>query len=76
MCFPPLPPKEQHPAWLNPKEAAYLQWIAVGKTMEEAADLEGVKYYSVKSMLEETRKRLRIHTMLHLVALAIRAGLI
>lgn len=76
MCFLPLTPTEQHPAWLDPKEAAYLQWIAVGKTMEEAADLEGVKYNSVKSKLEETRKRLRIHTMPHLVALAIRAGLI
>ncbi|NKQ85623.1 transcriptional regulator TraR [Rhizobium ruizarguesonis] len=76
MCFLPLTPSEQHPAWLDPKEAAYLQWIAVGKTMEETADLEGVKYNSVKSKLEETRKRLRIHTMPHLVALAIRAGLI
>ncbi len=44
--------------------------------MEEAADIEGVKYNSVKSKLEETRKRLEIHTMPHLVALAIRAGLI
>ncbi|MCM2476126.1 autoinducer-binding transcriptional regulator TraR (plasmid) [Agrobacterium vitis] len=76
MCFLSLTPSEQHPASLDPKEAAYLQWIAVGKTMEETADLEGVKYNSVKSKLEETRKRLRIHTMPHLVALAIRAGLI
>jgi len=72
----PLTPDAQHPAWLDPKEAAYLNWIAVGKTMEETADLEGVKYNSVKSKLEETRKRLDIHTMPHLVALAIRAGLI
>ncbi len=71
-----LTPSEQHPAWLDPKEAAYLSWISVGKTMEEAADLEGVKYNSVKSKLEEARKRLKIHTMPHLVALAIRAGLI
>lgn len=76
MCFLPLTPTEQHPAWLNPKEAVFLQWIAVGKTMEEAADLEGVKYNSVKSKLEETRKRLGVHTMPQLVALAIRAGLI
>ncbi|NTE84599.1 transcriptional regulator TraR [Agrobacterium tumefaciens] len=72
----PLTPSEQHPDWLDPKEAAYLNWIAVGKTMDEAADLEGVKYNSVKSKLEETRKRLKIHTMPHLVALAVRAGLI
>ncbi|EHH03551.1 transcriptional regulator TraR [Agrobacterium tumefaciens CCNWGS0286] len=76
MSLLPLTPIAQHPAWLDPKEAAYLNWISVGKTMEEAADLEGVKYNSVKSKLEETRKRLEIHTMPHLVALAIRAGLI
>ncbi|WP_064694911.1 autoinducer-binding transcriptional regulator TraR [Rhizobium aegyptiacum] len=76
MCFLPLTPSEQHPAWLDPKEGAYLRWIAVGKTMEEVADLEGVKYNSVKSKIEETRKRLGIHTMPHLIALAIRAGLI
>jgi LuxR family transcriptional regulator, activator of conjugal transfer of Ti plasmids len=76
MCLLSLTSGEQHPSWLSPKEAAYLRWIAVGKTMEETADLEGVKYNSVKSKLEETRKRLRIHTMPHLVALAIRAGLI
>lgn len=76
MCKLPLTPSEQHPGWLDPKAAAYLQWIAVGKTMEEVADLEGVKYNSVKSKLEETRKRLGIHTMPHLVALTVRAGLI
>lgn len=76
MSFLPLTPSEQHPAWLDPKEAAYLHWISVGKTMDEAADLEGVKYNSVKSKLEEARKRFQIHTMPHLVALAIRAGLI
>lgn len=76
MSLMPLTPSDQHPDWLDPKEAAYLNWIAVGKTMDEAADLEGVKYNSVKSKLEETRKRLQIHTMPHLVALAVRAGLI
>lgn len=76
MTLLPLTPSAQHPAWLDPKEAAYLNWISVGKTMEEAADLEGVKYNSVKSKLEEARKRFQIHTMPHLVALAIRAGLI
>lgn len=76
MSLLPMTPVAQHPAWLDPKEAAYLRWIAVGKTMEEAAQLEGVKYNSVKSKIEETRKRFQIHTMPHLVALAIRAGLI
>ncbi|MBW9081144.1 transcriptional regulator TraR [Rhizobium pusense] len=76
MSLLPLTPTDQYPDYLDPKEAAYLNWIAVGKTMDEAADLEGVKYNSVKSKIEETRKRLQVHTMPHLVALAIRAGLI
>jgi LuxR family transcriptional regulator, activator of conjugal transfer of Ti plasmids len=76
MSLLPFTPVAQHPAWLDPKEAAYLSWIAVGKTMDEVADLEGVKYNSVKSKIEEARKRLEVHTMPHLVALAIRAGLI
>ncbi len=76
MSFLPLIPSAQHPSWLDPKEAAYLNWISVGKTMGEAGDLEGVKYNSVKTKLEEARKRLDVHTMPHLVALAIRAGLI
>lgn len=76
MSFLSLTPSGQYPTWLDPKEAAYLNWIAVGKTMEEAADLEGVKYNSVKSKIEEARKRLKVHTMPHLVALVIRAGLI
>lgn len=71
-----LTPSGQRPDWLDPKEAAYLNWIAVGKTMDETADLEGVKYNSVKSKLEEMRKRFHVHTMPHLVATAIRAGLI
>lgn len=76
MSFLPLTPSLQDHEWLDPKEAAYLQWISVGKTMEEVAELEGVKYNSVKSKLEQARKRFQVHTMPHLVALAIRAGLI
>jgi len=76
MSLLPFTPTAQSPASLDPKEAAYLNWISVGKTMEEAADLEDVKYNSVKSKIEEARKRLKVHTMPHLVALAIRAGLI
>lgn len=76
MSLASVTPSEQYPAWLDPREAAFLKWIAVGKTMGEAADLEGVGYNSVRSKLYETKKRLEIHTMSHLVALAIRAGLI
>ncbi len=41
-------PTVEDAAWLDPKEATYLRWIAVGMTMEEIADLEGVKYNSVR----------------------------
>lgn len=76
VSFLSLSPDAQSSISLKPKEAAYLQWISVGKTMEVTADLEGVTYNSVKSTFEEAKKRLKIHTLPHLVALAIRAKLI
>ena len=69
-------PSAENPVYLDPKEATYLKWIAVGKTMEEAADLEGVKYNSVRVKLAETKKRFDVHTTTHLTALAIRRKLI
>lgn len=63
-------------AYLDAKEAAYLRWIAVGKTMEDVAALEGVKYNSVRVKLAETKKRFDVHTTTHLIALAIRRRLI
>ncbi|WP_085033692.1 autoinducer-binding transcriptional regulator TraR [Ensifer aridi] len=69
-------PTIEEPAYLDPKEATYLRWIAVGKTMEEVADLEGVKYNSVRVKLAETKKRFDVHTTTHLTALAIRRKLI
>ncbi|MGV1768219.1 autoinducer-binding transcriptional regulator TraR [Rhizobium rhizogenes] len=69
-------PTAESPAYLDPKEAAYLKWMAVGKTMEEAAELEGVKYNSVRVKLAETKKRFDVHTTTHLTALAIRRKLI
>ncbi|CDN95457.1 MULTISPECIES: autoinducer-binding transcriptional regulator TraR [Rhizobium/Agrobacterium group] len=69
-------PSAENAAYLDPKEAAYLKWIAVGKTMEEAADLEGVKYNSVRVKLAETKKRFDVHTTTHLTALVIRRNLI
>ncbi|SMF56412.1 DNA-binding transcriptional regulator, CsgD family [Xaviernesmea oryzae] len=69
-------PTIEEPAWLDPKEATYLKWVAVGKTMEEVAELEGVKYNSVRVKLAETKKRFNVHTTTHLAALAIRRKLI
>lgn len=69
-------PSVEDGAYLDAKEDAYLRWIAVGKTMEEVAALEGVKYNSVRVKLAETKKRFNVHTTTHLIALAIRRRLI
>jgi len=69
-------PSAEEPASLDPKEATYLRWIAVGKTMEEIAEIEGVKYNSVRVKLVEAKKRFDVHTVTHLTAIAIRRRLI
>lgn len=61
---------------LDPKSATYLSWIADGKTMEEVADLEGVKYNSVRVKIETARKQFNVHTITHLTSTAIRKRLI
>ncbi|POO49799.1 autoinducer-binding transcriptional regulator TraR [Agrobacterium rosae] len=69
-------PTVEDPAWLDPKEATYLRWIAVGMTMEEIADVEGIKYNSVRVKLREAMKRFNVRSKAHLTALAIRRKLI
>lgn len=69
-------PSVEETAYLDPRESTYLRWIAVGKTMEEVADLEGVKYNSVRVKLAETKKRFNVHTTTHLIAIVIRRKLI
>ncbi|QTG17146.1 transcriptional regulator TraR (plasmid) [Agrobacterium tumefaciens] len=71
-----ITPTAEDAAWLDPKEATYLRWIAVGKTMEEIADVEGVKYNSVRVKLREAMKRFDVRSKAHLTALAIRRKLI
>ncbi len=68
-------PTVEDAAWLDPKEATYLRWIAVGMTMEEIADVEGVKYNSVRVKLREAMKRFDVRSKAHLTALAIRRKL-
>ncbi|MCV9999253.1 transcriptional regulator TraR [Pararhizobium sp. YC-54] len=71
----PMPTAEEH-LRLDPKAATYLSWIADGKTMEEVAELEGVKYNSVRVKIEHARKQFNVHTVAHLTATAIRSKLI
>ncbi len=69
-------PTSEDEGWLDLKEATYLNWIAAGKTMEEVADIEQVKYNSVRVKLESARKRFDVHTTTHLAVLAVRKNLI
>ena len=69
-------PTMEDAAWLDPTEATYLRWIAVGMTMEAIADIEGVTYNSVRVKLRETMKRFDVRSKAHLIALAIRRNLI
>ncbi|MBP2537464.1 autoinducer-binding transcriptional regulator TraR [Agrobacterium tumefaciens] len=69
-------PTVEDAAWLDPKEATYLRWIALGMTMAEIADVEGVKYNSVRVKLREAMKRFEVRSKAHLTALAIRRKLI
>ncbi|MDQ0563052.1 LuxR family transcriptional activator of conjugal transfer of Ti plasmids [Rhizobium mesoamericanum] len=69
-------PSAEEPLKLDLKGATYLSWIANGKTMEEVADLEGVKYNSVRVKIEHARKQFNVHTIAHLTAIAIRRKLI
>jgi LuxR family transcriptional activator of conjugal transfer of Ti plasmids len=61
---------------LSAKEARYLQWLTQGKTVEDAAEIEGVKYNTVRIALAEARRRYDLCNNTQLVALAIRQGLI
>ncbi|CUX06713.1 Transcriptional activator protein traR [Agrobacterium fabacearum S56] len=69
-------PTSESRDFLDFKEATYLNWIAAGKTMEEVADLEGVKYNSVRVKLDSARKRFNVHTTTHLAVVAARRKLI
>ncbi|TWF43441.1 autoinducer-binding transcriptional regulator TraR [Neorhizobium alkalisoli] len=63
-------------AYLTPKEATYARWLALGKTVEDAADIEQVKYNTVRIALAEVRRRYDLCNNTQLVAFAIRRGMI
>ncbi|WP_320200633.1 autoinducer-binding transcriptional regulator TraR (plasmid) [Agrobacterium sp. rho-13.3] len=72
----PMPPSAEDHAYLEPSEATYLRWIAIGKSPEDVAALEGVKYNSVRVKLASTKKRFNVHTIAHLMAVVVRLKLI
>ncbi|NLS07312.1 transcriptional regulator TraR [Rhizobium sp. P32RR-XVIII] len=69
-------PSIQEPFYLSPKEATYTRWLSLGKTVEDTADIEHVKYNTVRIALAEVRRRYDLCNNTQLVALAIRRDLI
>lgn len=63
-------------ALLTPKEARYLRWIEAGKTVDEIAEIEGVKYNTVRINLENAKRRFGVYNITQLTAIAIRRQLI
>ncbi len=69
-------PSIQEPFYLSPKEATYARWLALGKTVEDTAKIEDVKYNTVRIALADARRRYDLCNNTQLVALAIRRGMI
>jgi LuxR family transcriptional activator of conjugal transfer of Ti plasmids len=69
-------PTSQEPAVFTPKEATYLRWTEAGKTVEEIAEIEGVKYNTVRINIENAKKRLGVYNITQLTSIAIRRKII
>ncbi|MFJ1311801.1 transcriptional regulator TraR [Agrobacterium sp. P15N1-A] len=69
-------PTMEDPETFTPKEARFLRWIEAGKTAPEIAEIEGVKYNTVRINLENAKKRFKASNITQLAALAIRRRLI
>ncbi|MBD0416821.1 autoinducer-binding transcriptional regulator TraR [Oryzicola mucosus] len=76
ITFLQIQPTSQENGYLNSRESTYLRWVAVGKSMREVADIEGVKYNTVRVKLNQARKRFDVYNISHLLAVAIRRSLI
>jgi len=61
---------------LTPKQATYVRWLSLGKTVEVIAELEQAKYAGVRSAIDDIRTRYNLSNHAQVVALAIRRGLI
>ncbi|AYD04887.1 transcriptional regulator TraR [Neorhizobium sp. NCHU2750] len=69
-------PSVEEQIYLSPKEATYARWLELGKTVEDTALIEAVKYNTVRISLAEVRRRYDLCNNTQLVALAIRRKLI
>ncbi|WP_313760383.1 transcriptional regulator TraR [Rhizobium sp.] len=68
-------PSVEEPFHLTPKEVIFARWLELGKTVQDVADVENLKYNTVRKTLEELRARYDLCNNTQLVALAIRRGL-
>lgn len=71
-----MAPSIHEPFYLTPKEGTYTRWLSLGKTVEDTADIEQVKYNTVRIALAEARRRYDLCNNTQLVAMAIRRGFI
>lgn len=69
-------PSVEEPFHLTTKEVIFARWLELGKTVQDVADVEDLKYNTVRKTLEELRGRYHLCNNTQLVALAIRRGLI
>jgi DNA-binding CsgD family transcriptional regulator len=63
-----------HP--LAPKERETLQWMALGKTYNDVAELMGISFGTVKSHLDTARYKLKAANVTQAVAIAVHLGII
>jgi LuxR family transcriptional activator of conjugal transfer of Ti plasmids len=69
-------PVGQQECMLTQRERQCLGWISDGKTMQDVAELLGIKPRGVKFHLDNARQNLAASTLPHAVALALRQGLL
>ncbi|KPF42609.1 transcriptional regulator TraR [Rhizobium sp. AAP43] len=69
-------PTIEEKIYLSPKEATFVRWITLGKSMEDIALLEGVKYNTVRIALSDVRHRYGLCNNYELIGLALRRGLV
>jgi LuxR family transcriptional activator of conjugal transfer of Ti plasmids len=66
----------QHLVVLKHEERICLKWSAEGKTLEDIAVLEGMKYNNVCFHIKQARKKLDVHSIQQATAVATRLNLI
>lgn len=69
-------PTSQESVVFTPKEATFLRWTEAGKTVRDIAQIEGVKYNTVRVNIENAKKRLGVYNITQLTSIAIRKKVI